>query len=145
MYGILPARMPNIRGLVGAIFRTTPWQPLIIAAISLLVLLWVARQASKFSTSNQLVTATLASALVSYHGLIHDWTILLVALCAVEGSTLAAALLFMSPLLLVVAPDYFFLGSIPLFLSLFLYAKQPRWIRTCDFQYEKSAIRCREP
>jgi hypothetical protein len=113
-YGIVPADMPNLRGLV---FGLRGEHPVIVLGLSLAVLaaVWVKMRSA--STQAQFIAATVAATLVSYHCLAYDWTVLLpaVVVAVVAGgfsrllvisTFVASSLLFMLKL--------FPLGCVPL-------------------------------
>ena len=76
MYGIVPADMPNLRGLV---FGLRGEHPAIVLGLSLAVLAATWVKMKNASTQAQFIAATVAATLVSYHCLSYDWTILLPA------------------------------------------------------------------
>ncbi|HEX6802434.1 MAG TPA: glycosyltransferase family 87 protein [Terriglobales bacterium] len=85
-YGsILPATMPNVRGLVSAVLPDGhPAALAATACASILLLLWGARMFARAEKSNDLElafsVALLTSALISYHALPYDLSILLIAI-----------------------------------------------------------------
>jgi hypothetical protein len=86
VYGIHPKMMPNIRGLfemvAGARFPHGVVEMLILAC-SGLILFWAARRCPSFPL------AVGVAVVVSYHGLIHDATLLVIPLSAVVVASLA--------------------------------------------------------
>jgi len=133
-YGISPAAMPNLRGLVFGLsggHMGSIGQHTIILIFSVGILLWIAN-VKPGKGENALALAIATSAIVSYHLLAHDWSVLLVPIAVAatvrkesirgESSRLlvAACLLFLAPLLLVLGRNYFCLGVIPLFAFLLI-------------------------
>jgi hypothetical protein len=123
VYGIMPSRMPNLRGLVFALFGHFPTtvQLTILIGLSLALLAWFTVRGIRLGPAEQFALAVTAAALVSHHILIHDWSVLLVplflAFTAVENRTVvwkmesAIALVLLAPLLLVMVPDRFFVAA----------------------------------
>ena len=120
--GVYPLAMANLRGLFSAAFSSGPGaaRAMTIAG-SLLVLLFSSRRQPSFAL------ALVAAALVSYHGLIHDMSFLLIpagamlenglrmrSRCAV---TIAIALLALPTTLFLTDAPYFLI-AIPLILAL---------------------------
>lgn len=129
-YGINPSAMPNLRGLVfGLLHDRVPgvWIQSAIVAVSGIVLLLAARGGVNKSNPDRLLLAIVTSVLVSYHLLIHDMSVLLVPVCVVISGHLfsesgggpgsdqlrAAALLFVAPIWMSFAPNYFFVVCVP--------------------------------
>lgn len=72
-YGIYPAQMPNLRGLTYAALYFSPRSVQVITALcSVLVLLYASFKRPSFSL------AIVVALLVSYHGLIHDMSLLVI-------------------------------------------------------------------
>jgi hypothetical protein len=130
-YGISPADMPNLRGLVYVLSNghvSSFAQQSIIVLMSLVVLVLVPMIARPRTAVEALALAIAASAVVSYHLLAHDWSVLLIPLLAVmsriyrevrllrDVSSHEASLLilYLAPLLLMFGRNFFFLGSLPL-------------------------------
>ena len=119
-YGTIPASMLNLRGLVTALMGSTTSRFGVLSVVfvcSVAVLVVTALQRSS------LPLAILASALVSYHFLCHDASILIIPLVTALSSksapiAAAAALLLVVPFAAVV-PPYGYLAAIPL-LALFV-------------------------
>jgi hypothetical protein len=130
-YGISPADMPNLRGLVYGFsngYLNGAAQQLIVLLTSLVVLGLVAAKARPRTGAGALLLSIAASAIVSYHLLAHDWSILLIPILAVASGLRTKGnlkrpvswneafllLMFLAPLLLTFGRNYFFLGSLPL-------------------------------
>jgi hypothetical protein len=115
--------MPNLRGLVFALFGHFPTtvQLTILIGLSLALLAWFTVRGITLRPAEQFALAVTAAALMSHHLLIHDWSVLLVplflAFTAVENLTVvwkmesAIALVLLAPLLLVMVPDRFFVAA----------------------------------
>jgi hypothetical protein len=133
-YSIHPERMPDIRGLiyaigVGRLSRTT--MLVATAACSAAILVWASKRKPSFSL------AITAAFLVSYHGLIHDATLLVIPLslalgCGLSGRMrsptvclILVALILAAPTLLMIYGDRFYLMTIPIVIFLGLMTFQP--------------------
>jgi hypothetical protein len=119
-YTTNPNMMINLRGLLSAIFDGRiphGYVQLMVAVCSVVVLVAAARQRPS------LPLAITAASLVSYHFIIHDASILIiaiaVALCSGSVWNAAAAVLLLIAPLCAVIPIYDYLAAIPL-LGLFL-------------------------
>ena len=107
-------------------------QQVIILVVSLIVLGLVATIAKPRTGAEALLVSIPTSAIVSYHLLAHDWSILLIPLVVVvngiydddspsRGISWREAIvltMFLAPLLLAIGRNYFYWGSISLFLFL---------------------------
>jgi hypothetical protein len=141
-YGITPDAMPNLRGLIFGLFAgclTGVYVQAITILLSVAALLIAAKAGARETGTSKLQLAITASALVSYHFLIHDMSILLIPIGTVlssfiteEGSggggrwlVRASALLFVAPICMSFAPRQFYL--VCLALLLFLGAMCVRW------------------
>jgi len=131
-YGISPADMPNLRGLIYGISNSHisgVAQQSIILLMSLVVLVLVAVTVRPRTAVEGLPLAIAASAVVSYHLLAHDWSVLLIPILAVVNriyhevhvlrdiplkEAIPLIILFVAPLLLTLGRNFFFLGSVPL-------------------------------
>lgn len=118
-YGIQPADMPNLRGLVFGLWGE---HPRVVLGLSLAVLAMTWLKMRKASLPSQFAASSVAAALVSYHCLSYDWTVLLPAVVVslvaggfsrmlVTGAFVASSLLFVAKL--------FPLASLPLLVFLF--------------------------
>jgi hypothetical protein len=135
-YATIPNEMANLRGLISAIrVERLPqmWIQALVLIASAAVLFVAARQRPS------LPFAITASALVSYHLIAHDASVLLipvmVALCAGSVRTRAlAAVLLIAPVC-AIFPQYAYLAAIPL-LMFFLGAlgQMPEYIKPVDLQ-----------
>ena len=93
-FNINPLMMPNLRGLVTAVcgsLVTFGWIQTQTGVASLGALFWIAKQGMRQDPTRQFVLAVSASALLSYHLIVHDLSILLIPLvvslntCAASG------------------------------------------------------------
>jgi len=146
--GVPPAAMPNLRGLViGLLANKVPalGEQVAITVLSAAVMLACYARGLRSSTSSKLLLATVAAALVSYHSLIHDMTILLLPMLvlfndcvpavpagpsAQRNVAACAALLFTAPILFCFVPASFFVAGVAtcgLFLSLLRWTEPPFW------------------
>jgi hypothetical protein len=121
-YGTFPDRMPNLRGLIYAIaqhFSVTQNQVAILVAIcSALVIVLAARMKPSFSLAVTVAT------LVSYHGLIHDASLLIIPIGMILawsiprrniGVTAVALTVFILPAIVFPFPSrLYFVMTIPI-------------------------------
>lgn len=106
-------RMANLHGLIGAVGGGKDW--VVISSLLVLVIAVIAGAGKKLR--EQFAVAITAALLVSYYGLIHDFSILFIplALLISENSVRSlgiAALGFVTPVLLVFAPEHFYLAAL---------------------------------
>jgi hypothetical protein len=137
MYGISPADMPNLRGLVSGLSNghlNGGAQQVVILVVSLIVLGLVATTVMPRTGLEAVLVSIPTSAIVSYHLLAHDWSILLIPLsavvhdishnnshlCEISWREAIVLTMFLAPLLLAIGRNYFYWGAIPLFLLLIL-------------------------
>ena len=121
-YGIHPAGMPNLRGLVSVMagpYVSHFWVQAITIVCSTLLLFLAARSRPSFSL------AVLVSVLVSYHSLIHDTALLVIPLGLLgaasilnrfpysEWVALLAAVILVSPTVLILMPGYPWVLALP--------------------------------
>ena len=116
MYGILPERMANLRGLISAMMGTFVPQTVLqatIALASILLVLWATRKRPSFAL------AVSVSFLVSYHAYTYDEAILILPLVASASAFMASSSLWRiaSGGILLVAPTAFLLARLPLWLG----------------------------
>jgi hypothetical protein len=141
---ITPNNMPNLRGLIfGLVDNRIPnsWAQGAIGILSVALLSWVAAQHQFRRGATGLLVAIPVAALVSYHFLIHDLSILLVPLVFAlnqflvsepngprEGRLVVrlAALAFCAPLAESFFPGHFYLVSVPILLFLVVSAREYR-------------------
>lgn len=140
-YGISPAAMPNLRGLIFGLADTRLsgfWVQAVTIVLSGMVLLWVARVVpERLLGADALLLAITASAVVSYHLLIHDLSVLLIPIAVtlnrfVEAEATgdrcgrliarASALMFVAPICMSYSAGHFYLVSLPLLAFLFAIA-----------------------
>jgi hypothetical protein len=131
LYGISPADMPNLRGLVYGLLNghlSGATQQAIISATSLFLLGLVATINKPKTGAEAMPLAITTSAIVSYHLLAHDWSILLIPILAhanrirceenlsrgISLDETVVLMMFLAPLLLTFGRNYFYLGSLPL-------------------------------
>ena len=152
-YGISPALMPNLRGLFfGLLNRYAPqfWIQALIILASVAVLVWAAVLRPRRATESFLIAIT-ASALVSYHLLIHDLSVLLIPIAVTldrfihaeatgdrDGCIMAraAALMFVAPVCESFIPDHFYVVALPLCVFLFTllrHIRSPQWDKYRDW------------
>jgi len=131
-WAIYPDHMANLRGLIFGLAGTRLtafWIRAVTAILSAAALLWVAARASAKNGMDAILVAITASALVSYHFLVHDMSVLLIPVAVVmnryieaeatgdAGGRLAnraAALMFVAPICIAYVPGHFYLVSLPL-------------------------------
>ena len=136
--------MPNLRGLVSTVTSSHipgSWAQILTVGLSLLVMLWVAfaAPASRRGPDGLLLAVT-AAAVVSYHMLIQDLTVLLIPIAVTlerfieseetddekgRWTLRAATLLLLSPSFVFLLSEYFCLTALPLCFFLFVLMKQP--------------------
>jgi len=129
-YATSPLAMLNLRGLItGVLGRWLPhfWVQAFIGASSICVLVVAARRGAishnageKWASPGQFSLAVLAASLVSYHFIEHDASILIipvvVALASLTAWSGAAAVGMFVGMLAGLAPEYAFLGALPVVL-----------------------------
>jgi hypothetical protein len=124
-YTIQITAMPNLRGLVYGLasqYVSNHAIQLITIVASISVLIWAAIAGAKLVGPDRLLFAMTASAVVSYHFLLHDMSILFLPIIAAVDRYLrsgspagrSAALLFIAPLCWSFAPSHFYLVCLPL-------------------------------
>ena len=107
------AKMPNLRGLIESA-GGDKWFVLVISA---LVLAGAVVAGKRLSLHRQLSLAIVTASLVSYHCFVHDLSVLFIP-CAVlfarrtEGALAVAGFAFCAPVLLIFAPNHFYLASL---------------------------------
>jgi hypothetical protein len=132
-YGISPAAMPNLRGLIFGLAHTRLsafWLQaltIILSAATLLAVAVIVRR-KQWGVDAFLVAIT-ASAIVSYHLLIHDLSVMLIPIALMLNRFIAAestgnsagrliarmsALIFIAPVCISYIPGHFYLVSLPL-------------------------------
>jgi len=129
-FNINPIMMPNLRGLISASFGSfVPfmWTQVLNAVASLAGLLWIAWRGTRRDATQQFILAVSAGALLSYHLIIHDHSILLIPLvvildgCVASGklnSAVAAvsALMFSAPAVIALTAARPYMIGLPLVL-----------------------------
>jgi hypothetical protein len=132
-YGILPAAMPNLRGLISGLADThlsAFWIQAVTILLSGIVLVLIAAVAPrKQRGADALLLAITTSAVVSYHLYMHDMSILLIPIAVTLNRFLvaeasgdrigrlvarASALMFVAPVCISYIPYHFYLVSLPL-------------------------------
>lgn len=124
-YGIRIATMPNLRGLVFGLAGAHA--PAVVQGItitlSIMLVVWAAMAGRKLNAADQLLFAITASAVVSYHFLFHDMSVLFLPIvCVLNRAKLGswpAALLFVAPVWWAFSPNHFYLVCVPLCAFLF--------------------------
>jgi glycosyl transferase family 87 len=127
--GVPPAAMPNLRGLVIGFLGhqvASPWEQLAIVVLSAVIIVTAYLRGLNSTNTGRLLIAIVAAALVSYHSLIHDLTILLLPLLvllnesivaipagppAQRNVAIVASLLFVTPVLFCFVPGCFFIAG----------------------------------
>jgi glycosyl transferase family 87 len=125
--GVPPAAMPNLRGLVIGFLGhrvPVPGEQVTIGVLSAIIIAAAYVRGRRWPSTGRLLIATVAAALVSYHSLIHDMTILLLPLlvvlngsitsipagpAALRNVAILATLLFVAPVLFCFVPASFFI------------------------------------
>jgi hypothetical protein len=142
-YGIVPASMPNIRGLVASLAAThlpNAYTQAVTLLASGILFLVTAIFVRKQHDPDVFAVAILLSTLVSYHLLMHDLSVLLIPITttvngciaevrgnrAARVTVCAATLVFVAPACMSFFPDHFFLVSLPLCAFLFTLLWQSR-------------------
>jgi len=129
-FNINPIMMPNLRGLISASFgRFLPlvWTQILTGLASLAVLLWIAIRGIRRDSIQQLMLAVSAGAVLSYHLIIHDLSILLIPLVVLLDGCLAfgrfdsraaavSALMFSAPALIALTAARPYLIGLPVLL-----------------------------
>jgi hypothetical protein len=119
-YGLFPASMPNLRGVVYALSGhriASIWNPSLTLVLSLLVIL-AAGFSRRPGQGKCFAVAITASLLVSYHSYVHDLSILLLPIawvltCEGQGRlTGFAVLAFIAPVA-IFAPGFMWLAALP--------------------------------
>ena len=139
-YATSPLAMLNLRGLItGALGRWLPhvWVQAFIGASSICVLVVAARRGltsrnlgEKGTNPNHFPIAVLAASLVSYHFIEHDASILIIPVIAALASLSvwsgAAAVGVFVGVLAGLAPQYAFLGALPVVVLFLVEIKEAR-------------------
>jgi hypothetical protein len=126
LYHISPSNMPNIRGLAYAIFGSGHRAFWVTAACSALIVFLSGKWASR--DKGGFLIAVVVSALVSYHFLIHDMSVLALPLFLTLDRTVefegtgqseqlifrSAAALLVTPLLISYSAEHFYLAALPI-------------------------------
>ena len=147
-YATSPLAMLNLRGLIaGALGRWLPhvWVQALIGASSICVLVVAAikipisrNAGEKWANSGQFPIAVVAASLVSYHFIEHDASILIIPVVAALASFStrygAAAVGVFVGMLAGLAPEYAFLGALPV-VVLFLVG-----IKECEFPQQRREL-----
>lgn len=129
-FNINPIMMPNLRGLISAAARRfvpSVWTQVFTGIASLGVLLWTARRGLRGESTQQFTLAMTAAALLSYHLLLHDLSILLIPLSVTlddcianrqldAGAGAVLALVFSAPAVIALTPLRPFVIALPLLL-----------------------------
>jgi hypothetical protein len=119
--------MPNLRGLIESL-GAGRWT-ILIASLGILGV--AVRAGRRCDLQQQLSLAVTAAALVGYHGLVHDLSILFVPFALLIGrkqqvSLIITGVCFLVPSLLMFAPAYFYVTTFAL-LALFFFLATPQW------------------
>jgi Glycosyltransferase family 87 len=138
-YGISPAAMPNLRGMIFGLtsgrLSTLSVQAVSIAASALALLLAATMTSAKQRDAELLLTATTASVLASYHLLIHDLSILFPTVAITLNRYLpaeatgdkkgraparTAAVMFVAPMCFSYSANHFYLVALPVLALLYV-------------------------
>jgi Glycosyltransferase family 87 len=132
IYAIRITAMPNLRGLIFGLIGGRASGPAVqglTLALSIAAISWVAITARKLDVGDRFLVAIVAAAVVSYHFLLHDMSVLFLPILAALDRYLecevpspagkSAALLFIAPAWWCFAPYYFYLACLPLCVFLF--------------------------
>lgn len=144
-YGISPTAMPNLRGMIFGLTSSHlslfSVQAITIAVSFLALLLTASFTSAKQSNSDLLLIAITASALVSYHLLIHDLSVLFLPVAIILNRHLAAeatgdkngrrlarsaALMFVAPMCFSYVPNHFYVVAVPALAFLFVLVNASR-------------------
>src|SRR6266550_3424019 len=154
-YGISPVSMANLRGLIFGLTSShvsASWVQMLTFALSAIVALWVMLwRRDDLRAADALLVAITTSALVSYHLLIHDLSILLLPVAIVlsrfidtEGSVTesrfilrAAVLMYVAPVCIAFTPQWFFIVALPLCAFLFALLRHIHSGGQIDFSVQK--------
>ncbi len=154
-YGISPVSMANLRGLIFGLTSShvsASWVQMLTFALSAIVALWVMLwRRDDLRAADALLVAITTSALVSYHLLIHDLSILLLPVAIVlsrfidtEGSVTesrfilrAAVLMYVAPVCIAFTPQWFFIVALPLCAFLFALLRHIHSGGQIDFSLQK--------
>jgi hypothetical protein len=131
-FNVNPSMMPNLRGLIATATGTIVpalWTQILIGALSLGILLWIARRGVRRNLHEQFWLAVTAAAVLSYHLILHDLSILLIPLLTrLDGYTrsdqteplaaTATVLMFSAPAIIAFSHARPFVIGIPLVLFL---------------------------
>jgi len=129
-FNINPIMMPNLRGIISASFgRFVPlvWTQVLTGVASLAALLWIAIRGIRQDSTQQIMLAVSAGALLSYHLIIHDLSILLIPLVVILDSyesssqldsaeAAVSALMFSAPAVIALTAARPFVVGLPLLL-----------------------------
>ncbi len=132
IYSIKPEAMGNLRGLIFGLMSghlSNFSIQAVTIVLSVLVMIAIGVAGAKLNAFDALLIAITTSAVVSYHFLIHDMSVLLIPIVVfmdrfifAEATgdksgrliTRVAALLFIAPLTESIAPDHFYIVALPL-------------------------------
>lgn len=125
------SKMPNLRGLIQSVGGGNTW----VLVVSVLVIAVTLLAGKGLNTSQQFALAIPAAVLVSYHALVHDLCVLFIPaamLFARQAKTglVVAGLVISTPILLIFAPNHFYLASLGMILLLGYFVASPDLGRT---------------
>ena len=125
------SKMPNLRGLIQSVGGGDTW----VLIVSVLVISVTLLAGKGLNTSQQFALAIPAAVLVSYHALVHDLCVLFIPaamLFAQQAKTglVVAGLVISTPILLIFAPDHFYLASLGVILLFGYFVASPELGRT---------------
>ena len=128
-FNINPIMMPNLRGLISGSFGrfvTLAWTQILTGLASLAALLWIAIRGRPRNSNQQFLLAVSAGAVLSYHLIIHDLSILLIPVLVILDGWLASgdpdsaaavsALMFSAPAVIALTAARPYVIGLPLLL-----------------------------
>jgi len=138
-FNINPIMMPNLRGLISASagrFVPSVWTQVLTGVASLGAFLWTARRGMCRDLIGQFTLAITAGAVLSYHLIVHDLSILLIPLLVIlddcmaysqldSGASAVSALMFSAPAVIALTAARPFVIGLPLLLLLTVQGLRP--------------------
>ncbi len=129
-FNVNPIMMPNLRGIISATFgRFVPpvWTQVLTGIASLAAMLWIAIRGIRRNSNQQFMLAVSAGALLSYHLIVHDLSILLIPLVVIldscksssrldSAAAAVSALMFSAPAVIALTPARPYVVGLPLLL-----------------------------
>jgi len=129
-FNVNPIMMPNLRGIISAsLGRFVPlvWTQVLTGIASLAALRWIAMRGIRRDSTQQFMLAVSAGALLSYHLMIHDLSILLIPLVVIldscksssqldSAAAAVSALMFSAPAVIALTAARPYVVGLPLLL-----------------------------